>query len=317
MPGLTQGFGLNLLSDYVNDVQEILHDTSASIWPLSRVISRINDARLYVALDTHCIRVNVTGIQLLQGQEIYNLVGAVAGANVTAGGSNYGTGNTVPVTFAAAPAGGVNALGFGVISGGVLQSITMTQWGAGYTSPPAITIGGPGSGAAASAVCLFQTNPQTPSARIGLPLTPNKVSFIWNGERRTLKYAAFLLFDAYARMWVQNFNAPPGIWTYHQEQMLMYIQPPPDQLYISEWDMVYLPAQLVGLADVETQILDPWYHNVQNRAAQLLLMKLRNMGQVHEMGSYYEEQTPRIITTAKGIKIPNIYNRNFQRRIMR
>jgi len=40
-----------LLSDYIADVQEILHDSTASSWPLARVISRINDARRDAARD--------------------------------------------------------------------------------------------------------------------------------------------------------------------------------------------------------------------------------------------------------------------------
>ena len=303
-----------LLSDYIADVQEILHDSTASVWPLQRVISRINDARIDVARDMHCIRKNVVGIQLIPGKEIYDMTGAIAGATVTAGGSNY-TGATVPVTFSAAPAGGVTALGTGNITSGALTSITMTQWGSGYTSIPVITIGGAGSGASAAAVALFQSNPL--STNIGQPITPNKISFIWNGERRTLKYASFMLFDAYARMWVQNFNAPPGIWTHHQQEQLVYIQPPPDQLYLSEWDIIFLPAPLVANSDVDTQIKEPWGRALQFRAASYLLEKLRNSSQVIEMERRYSDMVPHIITTSSGIRIPNIYNRSFQRRIMR
>src|SRR5262249_16354143 len=131
-----------LLSDYINDVQEILHDTSASVWPVARVISRINDARLDTARDMQCVHANATAIQLSPGAEIYALNGAVGGAVVTNQGSNYGAGSTVAVTFTAAPAGGVTALATGVLSGGKLSSITMTRWGSGYTSIPTVTIGG-------------------------------------------------------------------------------------------------------------------------------------------------------------------------------
>lgn len=303
------------LADYVNDVQEILHDSTASVWPISRVISRINDARIDAARDMHCVRQNVTGIQLVQGQEIYNLNGAIAGANVIAGGSNYGTGSTVPVTFAAPPAGGVQALGFGNIIGGSLSSITITRWGSGYVSIPTITIGGVGSGAVATPVALFQSNPL--STIIGLPIAPNKISYIWNGERRTMKYASFLLFDAYARMWVQNFLAPPGIWTQHPQQQQVYIQPPPDQQYISEWDIIFLPSPLIAMSDPETQIIEPWTRPVQFKASAYLLQKLRNPGIVNDMNREYMQFMPHVITTSQKIAVPNIYNRNFQRRIMR
>jgi hypothetical protein len=305
------------LQDYISDVQEILHDNSSSIWPLARVISRINQARNDVARDMHCVRQNVTGIQLLPGQEIYNLLGAVAGATVVNGGSNYGAGTTIPITFQSAPAGGVTATAIGTLSGGVLTSVTMTRWGSGYTFIPTVSVGGIGSGAVVTPVCLFQANPLLTTA-VGNVLTPNKISFIWNGERRTLKYANFLMFDAYARMWVQNFNAPPGIWTVHpQLQQQVYIQPPADQLYLSEWDIVFLPVPLVATSDFDTSIIDPWNLSVQWRASELLLNKLRNSGQVTSMAKTYTETVPKIITGAQGIRIPNIYNRNFQRRIMR
>jgi len=162
---------------------------------------------------------------------------------------------------------------------------------------------------------LFQANPL--STQVGNPITTTKISFIWNGERRQMKYLNFTLFDAYARMWVHNFNAPPGVWSEHQQQRLVYIQPPPDQQYQSEWDIVFMPSPLVAMSDVDTQINDPWARAVQFRAAENLLMKLRNMGQVRDMGQRYEAFVPHVIQTTGGIRIPNVYNRNFQRRVMR
>lgn len=304
------------LQDYVNNVQEMLHDTTSVVWPLSRVISRINDARLDAARDIQCVRQNVTGVQLVQNQEIYNLTGAVCGATIIAGGSNY---TNISITFQNPPPGGVQAQATGILTNGSLTGITMTQWGSGYTTAPFIFVSGNGSGATLFPVCLFQTNPNTLStaAPIGQPLVVNGISYIWNGERRSLKYAAFSLFQAYARMWVQNFIAPPGIFTHQQQQQLVYIQPPPDQNYLSEWDVVFMPYQLIALADVDTNLVDPWSRAVQFKACEYLLYKLRNQGQVMEMGQEYDKYVPRIITTSGGIRVPNIYNRNFQRRMMR
>jgi hypothetical protein len=305
-----------LLSDYVADVQEIVHDSTGSCWPLSRVVSRINDARLDAARDMWCVRQNVTGIQLLPGVEIYNLNGAVVGATVTAGGSNYGSGATVTVTFAAPPTGGVRALGVGNLVAGALSTITMTKWGSGYTGIPAITIGGVGSGATATAIPLFQSNPL--STTIGNPLAIMPISYTWNGQRRTLSYLNFTLFQAYPRMWnVVGFVGPPGVFTHHQQGQQLYVQTPPDQVYVAEFDTVFMPAPLVGQMDSDTQVIDPWARAVQFKAAAYLLYKHQNFSQVGQMEAKYKSFVPEIITTSAGIRIPNPYHSTFQRRVAR
>ena len=304
------------LSDYIADVRELLHDTSGSSWPDARVVSRVNDARLDAARDMACVRQNVVGIQLIPGQEIYNLQGAVGGAVVTAGGSNYGAGSTVQVTFSAAPAGGITALGTGNLVNGALSSISMTRWGQGYTSIPTVTIGGIGSGAAATAVALFQSNPL--STQVGSVLAIQKISYLWNNQRRALRYQNFVLFDAYYRVWTaQTFVGPPAAFSHHQQGQQVYIQPPADQLYVSEWDITFMPSPLVAVTDTDTQLIDPWARAVQYRAAELLLIKHQNSSQVSAMGAMYDSYVPRIITTSGGIRIPNPYNRNFQRMMVR
>jgi hypothetical protein len=78
-----------------------------------------------------------------------------------------------------------------------------------------------------------------------------------------------------------------------------------------------MPSPLVAMTDLDTQIVDPWARALQFRAAENLLMKHRNWGEVNALGAKYDAFVPHIITTSGGIRIPNIYNRNFQRRVMR
>lgn len=295
------------LQDYVNDVQELIHDAIGVSWPVARVISRINDARRVTSMDMKCVRSLVTGVQLLQNQEIYNLNGAVAGANVTSGGSNYGAGLTVPVTFTSAPAGGVTALGFGNLSGGVLTSITLTQWGQGYTAAPAVTVGGIGTGAGATAVTLINL------------LYPITITYIFNGIRTTLRYIEFPLFQAYARILGIQFASTPGAWTVMPQAQQIYIQPPPNQLYLSEWDCTFFTSPLVNLTDFDSQIQDPWTLAPQFAAAAFLLMKDQDAGRarVGFMQRQYDAMVPKIVTGIGDVRIPNIYNRNFQRMVAR
>src|ERR1700719_3243959 len=297
-----------LLSDYINDVQEIVHDSTSSCWPLARVISRINDARLDVARDMWCIRRNVTGVQLLPGVEIYNLNGAIVGCNVLFGGSNYGSGKTTQVVFSSpqvgppgSPITGVQAAGFANLTGGVITSVTMTQWGTNYSGAATATAPFTGSGAVLQPVQLFQSNPS--STTIGNPLAIMPLSYTWNGQRRTMSYLDFTMFQAYPRMWnVIGFQGPPGVFTHHQQGQQIYIQTPPDQVYLAEFDTIFMPAPLVAATDVDTQIIPPWDRAVQFKAASYLLFKHQNFGQVRELKSEYDSLVPRIITTSGGIR---------------
>lgn len=254
----------------------------------------------------NCVRTLKTGVQLIQGKETYSYNGAVCGATVTTGGNNYGAGSTVPVTFSAPPAGGTQALGIGNLTGGVLTSITMTQWGQGYTSVPTVTIGGVGTGAAATAVTLINC------------INVISISNIWNTMRYTLSFRGFTVFQAWARMLqTQGYQSQPGIWTIHQQDQLVYIDPAPNQLYTSEWDVVSLSSPLVNLTDVDTQIPDPWAQAVQFKAAEYLMMKMQNFAQADYYGKKYREMVPHIITGAGGYRIVNPYNRSFYEKMRR
>jgi hypothetical protein len=292
------------LQAYISDVQSLVHDNYSS-WTQSDLTGYINQARADVALDMHCIRQFVPGLQLLQGQEIYLIDGAVGGANVTARGANYSTNTTV--TFAAAPAGGTTATAVPVITGGVLTGITMTQWGQGYQAAPAITITdtGGGTGAAATAITLLNC------------FQVNFIQFIWNNERRQLLFRGFTLFNAYFRAWTTMFNGPPGVWTIHPQMLQVFLRPAADQLYVSEWDILCLPTPLVNLTDVDTQVIPPWNQAVKFRAAALALMSDQNFAQSEYYERKYDQRVPRWIMGAGGIRIPNPYNRSFARKMAR
>lgn len=302
------------LQDYINDVLEIVHDSTNSSWPLSRVISRINDARLDVSRDMACVKTLVTGVQLIQGVETYSLNGAVAGANIVSGGSNYGpTGTVIPLTFTAAPMGGVTALAVGNITDGSLTSVTMSQWGVGYTSNPTIAVGGAGSGAVLTPVSLFKSNPL--STIVGNPLYIHTLSYNWNQQRRSLSYLNWFLFNAYLRAWQNpSFVQPPSAFFHDQQDRVLYVQAPPDQNYLSEWMTVYQTAPLVQSTDVD-YINDPYNRAVQFQAAAYLLMKFQNGGQVANMQDRYTLMVPRMIETSGRIVIPNPYHKTFQRRV--
>lgn len=292
------------LQTYVTQVQSLVHDTTFSAWTQSQLTDYINAAREDTALDMHCYRHNTVGVQLIKGQEIYSIDGAVCGANVTAGGTGYPSNTTV--TFTAAPAGGVTATAIPVITAGIVTQIQMTQWGQGYTTVPTVTItGAGGTGASASAVTFINT-----FQIVGISNT-------WNNQRYTLSFRAFTLFQAYFRCQPASYLSRPGVWTIHPQDLNVYLQSPPDQLYFSEWDVLSTPPPLVALTDLDTQIRPPWNKAVQFRAAALALFKKQNFAQADYYDNKYQQRVLRYNLGAAGIRLPNPYNASFQRKIAR
>ena len=315
-----------LLSDYISQVQFLTHDQTNADFSQPELISVINNARRAVALDFHCVRnlflspppgaVPVLNryapVSIIQNQELYPLLGVnsqngqLVGATITAGGSGY-TAATV-VTFAAPPAGGITALGSPIITGGVVTGINVTTWGNGYTpgSNPAVTItdSGGGSGAAATATMFNNV------------FNVISISNLWGNQRYMLRFRGFTLFQAYMRSQL-FFTERPLIWTIHEQTGVVLVQPPPDQAYQTEWDVLALPIPLVNPADIDFQIIDPWADAVQYYAAQLCLTKLQNFEQADYMLKLYAARVPRIIIGAGGVRIPNPYHKTFQRRVLR
>ena len=325
-----------LLSDYITQVQFLIHDQTNADFTQSELTAQINNARTAVALDFHCCRQAYLApqtsspnlslyapVSVIQNQELYPLNGPngqngiVVGANVISGGSGYTSATTV--TFTAGPTGSVLATGVPVISNGVITGVNMMTWGTGYNpalptsspsavQPPTVTftdipIGG-GSGAVATATMFNNA------------FNVISISYIWGNQRYMLRYRAFTLFQAYMRS--QTFFTQRGlIWTIHEQMGYVIIAPPPDQPYVTEWDILCKPMYLVNPGDNDTQITPPWDDAVQYYAAYLCLLKLQNFEQAEYMLKLYSARVPKIIIGAGGVRIPNPYHKTFQRRVSR
>jgi hypothetical protein len=321
-----------LLSDYIAQVQFLVHDQTFSDFTQAELISAINNARKVVAEDFQCCRVAYLAPSQIGApsspfyqsvtvpplQEIYPLVGQnglngqVVGATVTAGGTNYTAATTV--TFAAGPTGSTRATAVPVIVAGVITGINMTAWGTGYTpalpgtaSVPAVTIADSGGGSGATATATMFNN----------VFNVISISYLWGNQRYMLCWRGFTLFQAYMRS--QTFFTQRGlITTIHQQAGFVLIQPPPDQSYVTEWDVICVdPLPLVLTTDLDTQVTAPWNDAVQYWASYLCLMKLQNFQQAEFMLKLYSARVPKIIIGAGGVRIPNPYNKSFQRRVSR
>jgi hypothetical protein len=88
----------------------------------------------------------------------------IALATVTANGTGY---TTAPSVTFSPPTGtpGRIAAGHAVVSGGAVTGIVIDDPGTGYTAPPTVTLGGPGTGA--TAACSLTTLFHGPPRRVG------------------------------------------------------------------------------------------------------------------------------------------------------
>ena len=314
-----------LLSDYITQVQFLVHDQTNADFSTAELTNAINNARVAVALDFHCVRklyiappsnaplsTLYSPVSVITNQEAYPLLGPnglnsqIVGVNVTAGGANYTAAATV--TFAAGPAGSVQATGVPVIANGAIVGVSMTAWGNGYTpgTLPSVTFADTGGGTGATGIAVAFNN----------VLNVISISYIWGNQRYMLKFRGFTLFQAYMRS-LLNFSQRALIWTIHEQTGTVLIQPPPDQPYVSEWDVIVLPQPLVSPPDVDKDVIPPWSDAVQYWAAMLCLNKLQNFEQAGHYFKLYSARVPKIIIGAGGTRIPNIYNRSFQRRVAR
>lgn len=320
------------LQDYINQVQFLIHDQTNADFSTTELTNQINNARTAVALDFHCCRQAFLApannapnlsvynpVSTIPSQEAYplngpnGLNGQVVGAQVLTGGANY-TPATI-CTFSAGPAGSVLAQGTPVINAsGAVIAINMTNWGTGYTPTlpsnvaqfPTVTITDSGGGTGATAQVSMFNN----------VFNVISISYLWGNQRYSLRFRGFTLFQAYMRS--QLFFTQRGlIWTIHEQMGLVLIQPPPDQPYQTEWDVLFLPIPLVNVTDVETQVLPPYNDAVQYYAAYLCLNKLQNFEQAEYMLKLYSARVPKIIIGAGGVRIPNVYHKTFQRRVSR
>src|ERR1700682_4069511 len=313
-----------LLSDYTTQVQFLVHDQTNADFSQAELTAAINDARLATALDFHCVRKLYIAppqnaplsslyspVSVITNTETYPLISAnglnsqIVGANVTAGGTGFTS--TPTVTFSAGPAGSVLATGVAVVTNGVVTAINMTAWGRGYTPAtlPAVTIsGGGGSGATATSIAFNNV------------LNPISISYIWGNQRYMLKFRGFTLFQAYMRTQLQ-YNQRGMIWTVHEQTGTVLIQPPPDQPYVTEWDVTALPMPLVNPSDSDVDVIQPWASVVQYYAAMLCLNKLQNFEQADHYFKLYSARVPKVLIGAGNTRIPNPYHRTYQRRVSR
>lgn len=291
-----------LLSDYILQAQELIHDTSGIDYTTAEMTAYVNAARKRVALDFHCVRSFFTGLTTVTNQETYPITGGVGGALIT----NPGLYAVAPtVTFGAPPAGGTTATGTPLMLGTApnltVGGINMTSWGSGYVSTPTVTFSS--GAAAATAVALVNV------------IDLQSISFLFGTQRSMMLWRPFTEFQAVFRYNTTQVG-PPVVWSNYTEGNLFYLFRIPDQNYPLEIDAIVLPNPLVNLTDNDLQVLDPNADAVQYYAAHLALIKLQNFEQAEYLMKKYADRVRTIQITKQTRRIPNIYQ-NYWRRLQR
>jgi len=300
-----------LLSDYITQVQDLVHDSSGIDYSTTDLTRYINEARQRVAEDFWCVRTYFTNLTAIVGQETYPMSGGVGGAKVTVGGT-YAV--TPTVTFSA-PSSGVTATGTAVMSGTApnmtVVGVAMTNWGSGYSTTQANTV-------------TFAAGAVTAQ---GTPVVLNNVIDIYTIsrmyppgltglQRAMLQWAPFGTFNAILRFNTNN-SGVPSVWTAVSDQNQFWLYPAmPDQNYILEIDAYTWPNPLVNTTDVETQIPLTCQELVQYQAAYKALLKAQNFDQADYYDKKYQARATQKNLSRTAPRRPNIYQ-NVWRRVQR
>ena len=280
---------METLQTYLNGVRRLLHDASGRYWSDADLTIDINAARRRAVADSTCLK-DLQSVYLSQGLESY-VYGGVTGGLVTAPGANYD--GTSTITFSAPPAGGTTAAGTLQITGGAVTGLLVTDTGSGYTSAPTITFAGAGAGAAITPTIL---NPST--------LDVMNLTVVWGQTRVILNRMPFTQFQASVRAWLNYQQRPAICASYGQDKWM--IGPIPDQGYLSEWDTVLTPPDLVALTDT-CVIKSPYNDPVQYYAAHLAKINEQAYDEGEKFLALYQQKMRYAIRSAMMRMLPSAY----------
>lgn len=272
------------LNTYEKDVYRLLRDPKFEQINPRDMMERINIARREVAMRCQCVRV------------LTNSSGAVASASVTAGGTGYLSPPLVTISPPDFPPGsgtfpnGKQATATASLSGTSVNTITVTDGGAGYFNPIVTISGGSGSGATATATTtpittLSQGREVYNFSDINISSNPGAgpiyyvrdVSIIYANYRYSLPMYAFSVYQAKIRQYPFQYQYVPAFCSQFGQGTSgsLYLYPIASQTYQWELDLLCLPADLTS--DTSTEIIPaPWTDSVKYFAAHLLYLDLQN-----------------------------------------
>lgn len=282
--------GYAQVSDYISQVRVLVHDPNGADYTDAALIPIINNARLRVAQDLRCVVQFITGLNTITQQESYPLNGFVGGVVVTAGGQNFPV--TTGINFPTpADGNGSGAAATVTVVNGAIQTINMTNWGGGYTSPVTgvLTNVGAGTGAVIKTVTGLNIH-DILQITILWSMPPSALAV-------TLSWLPFGAFQAFCRAYRATF-ANPGAFTVHYgttnpqspsaDARQFFTYPVSNQPYPMEMNVSVLPTVLPLTTSVDFQLVSPWNDAVQYFAAHLAYLGMQQFAQAGVMKGLYD-----------------------------
>ena len=250
-----------LLSQYTDEVRDLLHDPNANFYSVPQVTRWINRARRQVAEKGRCVRI------------LPPPSGSVQSITVNSGGSGYTTATVeISAPDATSQIGNVQATATATVMAGAVTGFTITNAGGGYVAPATVTITGDGTGAIGTPVLSnhITTVPNqeiyslaTVAASMG-QLTPGlgsligvqSISVSWGSVKPTLQRCSFSALQAYCRSVALTYQNFPNIWAQYGQGVTgnIYLFPIPLQYSAMEMDCYF---SVLDLSDVQTVDLIP------------------------------------------------------------
>ena len=276
------------LQSYLSQTRALLHDARGAFFSDPDLIGYINGACRRSVADSTCYR-KLQTIYLSTGLELYGY-GQVSGCSIVSGGTGY---VNPTVTFSDPPTGGTTAVGTVLSTSGVISDILVSNGGSGYTSAATVTISGGGTGASViSSVIDINT------------LDTVNITLIWGSRRLILNRVSFTEFQATVRGFL-SFSQQPGIAAiYGQSQW--YLGPVPNQSYVTEWDTVVTPPDLVNLTDVSV-ISYPYTDPIPYYAAHTAKIAEQSYKESDKFLELYQQKMRQAIRSSMMRKLPSAY----------
>ena len=282
------------LSNYLTQVEYLLHDTNNNFWTVDQLTGYINEARSQLVRDTGCLRT------------VQNTSTPIASSNPYLSTNTNTTPATPWVASTAVTAGQY-----------VFSNIYIYQYQTSGTSgtaapayptgtnifPPTTTFPD------GTATLLYVQNAEIIPFQ-ALPQGINTVDILninlyWGNSRIPMRYLPWSDFTSQLRYWQNYIGRPICFSVYGQQQI--YIAPVPDQSYYIELDTVILPQPLTTLSQVDT-ILDPWSTAVQYYAAYKAKFYEQSYGEAEIFQQQYNKKVLNVLNSTYTRRIPNPYS---------